>query len=248
MDALGAESQAPPRQARRWPNLHLPKDFQLAGIAKVAVQLRELNTRFLQGRFGSPGGRVSNRRPIVRAEGDAGSPAPLSYADEGRRTCDFFGHPVVNSRFTLCVRKSNARGGPGGSKPKSERGSHETRLADLPLVTSPSQGHRPCSHKTVVVGHVSSQPYVFRNRPLGQRSVLGVPSHGEVHADFPPVCWVELVVSERLGWPAASVANLRRCAPPRARTDLPIPTWVIDTQARNCDQFFGQVVVPNAPE
>jgi hypothetical protein len=37
LGALGAESQAPPRQARRWPNLHLSRDLQLAGIAKVAL-------------------------------------------------------------------------------------------------------------------------------------------------------------------------------------------------------------------
>ncbi len=50
------------------------------------------------------------------------------------------------------------------------------------------------------------------------------------------------------GGPDACFAMLLRCAPPVRATDLTIPTWVMETCARNCDKFFGQVVVSNSPD
>ena len=45
-----------------------------------------------------------------------------------------------------------------------------------------------------------------------------------------------------------SLSRHHTWAPPVRATDLPILTWVSKTQARNCDRFFGQVVVPNSPD
>ena len=41
---------------------------------------------------------------------------------------------------------------------------------------------------------------------------------------------------------------LMRAHPPESATELPIPTQVMETQARNCDTFLGQVVVLNSPD
>jgi hypothetical protein len=82
---------------------------------------------------------------------------------------------------------------------------------------------------------------------------LGFRSRREDHQSAVPQSVVLRHVSRATGnWDCRSLvgslrlSRARRCAPPVRATNLPFPAWVTNTQVRNCDKFFGQVVVSNS--